>query len=85
MYKNFDDIQDIIKLVENSSLCQGLPQDDENKSRVVDPTCEKKVEACTKSTIVHSVHKLLCETHFYSSVTFRSPDCGTPDVELCCS
>ena len=88
--KCLDGIEELTKLIENSSLCQGLPQDDDNKSRAIDPTWEEKVEKFTKSTIIrHSIPKVPSESHFQSSVTFRSPECEVildvkiPDAEIC--
>jgi hypothetical protein len=88
--ESFDDIQDVLKLVEDSNVCHELPQDDDNKSRAIESTWEENIEKYAKSTIVrHLVPKLPSESHFQTSVTFKSPDCevildlNAPDAELC--
>ena len=39
--KSSEDAKELLGLVENSNLCEGLPQDDNTKSVVVDPTWEQ--------------------------------------------
>ena len=73
-----EDTKELLGLVENSNLCEGLPQDDNTKSVVVDPTWEQGqgLSDFPKSTVsCHSVPKSFCESHFKSSVTFRSLNC----------
>lgn len=72
--KSRDDVKELLSLVENSCLCQGLPEDDDTKAVVVDPNTAIAVH--TPGTIVrHSVPKLLSEIQFESTISFRSPDC----------
>ena len=76
--KSSEDTKELLGLVENSNLCEGLPQDDNTKSVVVDPTWEQGqgLSDFPKSTVsCHSVPKSFCESHFKSSVTFRSLNC----------
>lgn len=74
--KTVDNATELIRLVEISNLCEGLPQDDETKSVVVDPTWEEEITEFPQSTVIrHSTPKLFCESHFKTSVTFRSPHC----------
>ena len=69
------DIKELLTLVENANLCEGLPvADDDIKSVAVDPNTGITVH--TPGTIVrHSVPKLLSETQFEASIYFRSADC----------
>ena len=69
------DIKELLTLVENGNLCEGLPvADDDIKSVAVDPNTGITVH--TPGTIVcHSVPKLLSETQFEASIYFRSADC----------
>ena len=47
-----------------------------SNSVVTDPTWDDKVTEFSQSTVLcHSVPKLLCESHYKTSVTFRSPNC----------
>ena len=75
--KTVDNARELmIRLVEISNLCEGLPQDDETKSVVVDPTWEEEITEFPQSTVLrHSTTKLFCESHFKTSVTFCSPHC----------
>ena len=74
--KSFEDVKDLLQFVENSNICKGLPQDEESKSVVTDPTWDDKVTEFFQSTVLrHSVPKLPCESHYKTSVTFRSPNC----------
>ena len=74
--KSFEDVKDLLQFVENSNICKGLPQDEESKSVVADPTWDDEVTEFSQSTVFcHSVPKLRCESHFKTSVTFRSPNC----------
>ncbi|CAB4041583.1 Hypothetical predicted protein, partial [Paramuricea clavata] len=40
--KSFEDVNKLIRFVENSNLCKGLPQGEESKSVVTDPTWDDK-------------------------------------------
>ena len=39
--KSSEDTKELLRLVENFNFCEGLPQDDNTKSVVVDPTWEQ--------------------------------------------
>jgi hypothetical protein len=75
--KTLDDAIEMLRLVTNSNLCAGLPQDlDVIRTVSVDPTWNEKLSHFTQSTVIrHSVPKSICDTHFQSDVTFRSPNC----------
>jgi hypothetical protein len=68
------DIQDLLKYVEESSLCQGLPDDPIVQSVVVDPTGVSQGLPVT-TVIRHSIPKVLSGEQFVVSVYFRSADC----------
>lgn len=68
------DIDKLLHFLENSCLCDGLPDIDEIKSVAVDPTAQVQ----SPGTVVrHSIPKLLSteEAHFEVSVIFRCIDC----------
>ena len=75
--KTLHDVIEMLRLVTNSNLCEGLPQDfDVVRTVSVDPTWNEKLSYFTQSTVIrHSVPKSICDTHFQSDVTFRSPNC----------
>ena len=74
--KSFEDVKDLLQLIENSNICKGLPEDEDSKSVVADLTWDDEVTEFSQSTVFrHSVPKLPCESHFKTSVTFRSPNC----------
>lgn len=67
-------IKELLGLLETSSLCEGLPDIDEIKNVVIDPTTQYQLPG---TIIRHSVPKNLPdeEAHFEVSVAFRSVDC----------
>ena len=75
--KTLNDATEMLRLVTNSNLCAGLPQDiDAIQTVAVDPTWNEQLSHYTKSTVIrHSVPKSICNTHFQSDVSFRSPNC----------
>ena len=75
--KALDGAIEMLSLVTNSNLCPGLPQDiDAIQTVAVDPTWSEQLSHCTQCTVIRrSVFKSICDTHFQSDVSFRSPDC----------
>ena len=75
--KTLDVAIEMLRSVTNSNLCPGLPQDiDAIQTVAVDPTWNEQLSHNTKSTVIrHSVPKSICDTHFQSDVSFRSPNC----------
>ena len=54
-----------MQFIENSNICKGLPQDEESKSVVTDPTWDDEVTEFSQSTVFfHSVPKLPCASQF---------------------
>ena len=71
-----EDLKSLLKLVEDSNLCYGLPQDETTMSIAVDPTSNVDLSAFPQTTVVrHSIPKSVSEDRFQSSVSFRSPNC----------
>jgi hypothetical protein len=71
-----EDCKTLLKLVTNSKLCDGLPQDEITKSVVVDPKSDLDLSGFPESTIVqHSIPKCISERNFQASVYFGSPGC----------
>lgn len=71
----YAEINELLSCTENSSLCEGLPEDDEVQSVATDP---KGTPLQTPGTIVrHSVPKLVTveNAHFEVSVSYRSVAC----------
>ena len=62
-----EDCKTLLKLVTNSKLCDGLPQDEITKSVVVDQL------NCW--VVQHSIPKCISERNFQASVYFGSPGC----------
>jgi hypothetical protein len=64
--KTLDDAIEMLRLVTNSNLCEGLPQDfDVVRTVSVDPTWNEKLSHFTQSTVIrHSVPKSICEPIF---------------------
>jgi hypothetical protein len=81
-------VKELLSLVENSSLCDGLPEDHLTKSVAVDPTSDI-TQQLPGTVIRHSVPKRLSPTHFEVSVNYRSGDCrvvvdtSNPEDESC--
>ena len=75
--KTLDVAIEMLRSVTNSNLCPGLPQDiDAIQTVAVDPTWNEQLSHYTQSTVIrHSVPKSICDTHFQSDVSFRSPNC----------
>ena len=70
------DCKTLLKSVEGSKICDGLPQDFVTQSVVVDPTSDVDFSNFPDSTVLrHSVPRSLSEENFQTSVTFRSPNC----------
>ena len=66
-------IKELLRLLETSSLCEGLPDIDEIKNVVIDPITQDQLPG---TIIRHSVPKNLPEeANFEVSVAFRSVDC----------
>ena len=66
----------LLKSVEGSKICDGLPQDFVTQSVVVDPTSDVDFSNFPDSTVLrHSAPRSLSEENFQTSVTFRSPNC----------
>ena len=76
-HKTLDVAIETLRSVTNSNLCPGLPQDiDAIQTVAVDPTWNEQLSHYTQSTVIrHSVPKSICNTHFQSDVSFRSPNC----------
>ena len=72
-----NDTIEMLRLVTNSNLCAGLPQNiDAIQTVAVDPTWDEQLSHFTQSTVIrHSVPKAVSETHFQCDVSFRSPNC----------
>ena len=67
-----EDLKSLLKLVEDSNLCYGLPQNETTMSIAVDPTSNVDLSAFPQTTVVrHSIP----EDRFQSSVSFRSRNC----------
>lgn len=69
------EINELLSCIENSSLCEGLPEDNEVQSVATDP---KGTPLQTPGTIVrHLVPKLVTveNAHFEVSVSYRSVAC----------
>ena len=65
--------------MEDSKICDGVPQDFVTQSVVVDPTSD--FSNFPDSTVVrHSVPRSLFEETFQASMTFRSPNCEVIQV-----
>ena len=65
---------ELVNIIEESSLCQGLPDDIDVLSVVVDPTSK----VTTSGTVLrHSIPKSITseQTHIETSVVLRSVDC----------
>jgi hypothetical protein len=83
----YADISELLEVVEKSSLCNGLPQDDDDvQPLVIDPTSQCSLGSGT--VLRHSLPKLPCDsdTHFEVTVFFRSVDCeliAPTDEEQC--
>lgn len=61
----------LLKLVQDSRICDGLPQDVNTMSAVVDPTSDLDLSNFPQTTVVrHSVPKSISESHFQTSVIF---------------
>lgn len=75
--KTLDGAIEMLRLVTNSNLCAGLPQDiNAIQTVAVDPTWSEQLSHYTQSTVIrHSVRKSICDTHFQSDVAFRLPNC----------
>ena len=75
--KTLDDAIEMLRLVTNSNLCPGLPQDiDAIQTVAVAPTWNEQLSHYIQSTVIrHSVPKPICDTHFQSDVSFHSPNC----------
>ena len=70
------DCKTLLKSVEGSKICDGLPQDFVTQSVVVDPTSDVDFSNFPDSTVLrHSVPRSLSEENFQVSVTFCSPNC----------
>ena len=67
-------IKELLSLVENYLLCNGLPEDDLTKSVAVDPTSDT-TNQLPGTVIRHSAPKHSTPTHFEVSVNYRSVDC----------
>lgn len=83
----YANISELLEVVEKSSLCNGLPQDDDDvQPLVIDPTSQCSLGSGT--VLRHSLPKLPCDgdTHFEVTVFFRSVDCeliAPTDEEQC--
>ena len=83
----YANISELLEVVEKSSLCNGLPQDDDDvQPFVIDPTSQCSLGSGT--VLRHSLPKLPCDsdTHFEVTVFFRSVDCeliAPTDEEQC--
>ncbi len=82
-------VKERLSVVENSSLCDGLPEDHLTKSVAIDPTSD--ITHQLPGTVTgHSIPKRLSSTHFEVSVNYRSVDCrvvtdtSNPEDESCC-
>jgi hypothetical protein len=81
-------VKELLSLVENSSLCDGLPEDHLTKSVALDPTPDT-THQLPGTVIRHSIPKRLSPTHFEVSVNYRSVDCRivmdtcNPEDESC--
>ena len=67
-------IKELLSFIENSNLCDGLPEDHLTISVALDPTSDT-TEQLPGTVIRHSVPKRSSPTHFEVSVNFRSVDC----------
>ena len=67
-------IKELLSFIENSNLCDGLPEDHLTRSVALDPTSDT-TEQLLGTVIQHSVPKRSSPTHFEVSVNFRSVDC----------
>ena len=67
-------IKELLSFIENSNLCDGLPEDHLTRSVALDPTSDT-TEQLPGTVIRHSVPKCSSPTHFEVSVNFRSVDC----------
>ena len=77
----YHSMSELLSRVEESSLCQGLPDDFDVMSVVVDPTSK----VTTPGTVLrHSLPKILTseQTHMETSVVLRSVDCEVIDDNL---
>ena len=67
-------IKELLSFIENSNLCDGLPEDHLTRSVALDPTSDT-TEQLPGTVIRHSVPKRSSSTHFEVSVNFRSAEC----------
>ena len=76
----YHSIRELLNIIEESSLCQGLP-DDTDVMSVVDPTSKVTVPG---TVLRHSVPKTLTseQTHIETSVVLRSVDCEIISASL---
>ena len=79
--RRLEDCKELLHLIENSNICDGLPQDEITQSVVIDPTSDLDLSDFPGSTVVrHSVPKSISPSHFQSSVTYRSPSCEVVQI-----
>ena len=77
----------MLEAIEKSSLCNGLPNDDDDgELLVIDPTSQ--CSSGSETVLRHSLPKLPCDddTHIEVTVLFRSVDCeliASTDEEQC--